>query len=148
MATTTVQTSNFLLVEDDPDDALLTQRAFKKANIWNLIDTVSSAEEAWQYLTQQCPYEDQSRYPKPFCVLLDLNMPGMDGRELIAKMGADKNLKDIPVIVISNSDYEKDMEHVRNMGAKHYIIKPLKMQSVLQVVASLPNVSVILSTDE
>ncbi len=146
MATTTVQTSNFLLVEDDPDDALLTQRAFKKANIWNPIDSVTSAEDAWQYLTQQGPYADQSRYPKPLCVLLDLNMPGMDGRELIAKMGADETLKDIPVIVISTSDYEKDMEHVRSMGAKHYIIKPLKMQSVLQVVASLPNVSVILGT--
>lgn len=146
MATTTVHTANFLLVEDDADDALLTQRAFKKANIWNPIDAVSSAEDAWNYLTQQGAYADKARYPKPLCVLLDLNMPGMDGRELIAKMGATENLKEIPVVVISTSDYEKDMELVRSMGAKHYIIKPLKMQSVLQVVASLPNVSVVLGT--
>ncbi len=144
MSNTSVQTSHFLLVEDDADDALLTKRAFEKAHIWNRIDVVSSGTDAWDYLKQKGPYTDTNRYPKPFCVLLDLNMPGMDGRELIAQMNADDGLRDIPIVVISTSDYEKDMDLVRKMGAKHYIIKPLKTQSVLQIVAALPNVSVVL----
>ncbi len=144
----TVQTASILLVEDDPDDALLTRRAFEKAHVWNRIDVAQNADEAWQYLTNSGPYSDKARYPTPVAVLIDLNMPGMDGRDLLAKIHQVDSLSGVHVVVSSNSDYEKDMELVRSLGASQYIIKPVQKSSVLQILGMLKNVQVILGRAE
>lgn len=144
----TVQTTSILLVEDDPDDALLTRRAFEKAHVWNRIDVASSADDAWNYLTQSGSYSDPARYPTPAVVLIDLNMPGMDGRDLLEKIRQEESLAGVHVVVSSNSDYEKDMELVRSLGAAQYIIKPVQKSSVLQIIGSLKSVKVILGTVE
>ena len=85
----TVQTSRILLVEDDHDDAALAQRAFRKANVWNPLDVARSGQEAWEYLTHQGAFADAAKYPPPLFVLVDLNLPGMDGRELISRIQSD-----------------------------------------------------------
>lgn len=148
MTKTTVQSASILLVEDDPDDALLTCRAFEKAHVWNRIDVAKNAEEAWQYLTNAGPYTDQQRYPTPILVLIDLNMPGMDGRDLLEKIHQTESLSSVHVVVSSNSDFEKDMELVRSLGAAQYIIKPVQKSSVLQIIGMLKKVQVILGTVE
>lgn len=144
METITVETASILLVEDDPDDALLTRRAFEKAHVWNRIDVATSADDAWKYLTHQAPYEDTTRYPLPVVLVIDLNMPGMDGRDLLAKIRQDESLKHLHIVVSSNSDYEKDMELVRTLGASQYVIKPMQKSSVLQIIGMLKNIQVIL----
>ena len=139
-----VETASILLVEDDPDDALLTKRAFEKARVWNRIDVAVSADDAWKYLTHQAPYEDDKRYPLPVVLVIDLNMPGMDGRELLAKIREQDAFKDLHIVVSSNSDYEKDMELVRSLGASQYVIKPMQKSSVLQIIGKLKSNHVIL----
>lgn len=139
-----VNTSGILLVEDDADDILLTKRAFEKANVWNRIDVTQSGEEAWKYLTNQEDYADKRNYSQPLFILIDLNMPGFDGRELIARIKGDERLKDIPLVVTSTSDYEKDVELVRKLGVAHYVIKPLKPENILHIIGSLKNVPVVL----
>lgn len=144
MPTITVQTSHILLVEDDADDALLAQRAFSKANVWNPVDTVRSGQEAWDYLNHQGAYADVEKYPAPLLILVDLNLPGMDGRELITRLQGDARLRLIPLVVISTSDYEKDIEFGRRQGVQHYVIKPLQPQNILSILGSLPGFRIIL----
>jgi len=146
MPNITVQTSRILLVEDDRDDSLLAQRAFSKANLWNPVDVVPSGQAAWDYLTHQGAYADREKYPPPLFVLMDLNLPGLDGRELIARIQQDERLRAIPIIVISTSDYEKDIELGRRLGVQHYVIKPLQPQNILAIIGDLPGVQIILGT--
>jgi len=144
MPNITVQTSRILLVEDDHDDALLAQRAFSKSNVWNPIDVVRSGQEAWDYLTHQGAYADPEKYPPPLFILVDLNLPGMDGRELVTRLQGDARLRTIPLIVISTSDYEKDIEFGRRMGVQHYVIKPLQPQNIMAFIGAMPGFRIIL----
>ncbi|MBU1694061.1 MAG: response regulator [Verrucomicrobia bacterium] len=144
MPSITVQTSRILLVEDDHDDALVAQRSFSKANVWNPVDIVRSGQEAWEYLNHQGAYTDREKCPPPLFVLVDLNLPGMDGRELITRIQADARLREIPLIVISTSDYEKDIEFGRRQGVQHYVIKPLQPQNILAIIGALPGFRIIL----
>ncbi|HOW97921.1 MAG TPA: response regulator [Kiritimatiellia bacterium] len=146
MPNITVQTSRILLVEDDHDDAALAQRAFHKANVWNPLDVVRSGQEAWDYLTHQGAFADAEKFPAPLFVLVDLNLPGMDGRELISRIQADSGLRRIPLLVVSTSDYEKDIEFGRKLGVQHYVIKPLQPQNILAFIGALPGFQIILGT--
>lgn len=148
MPNITVRTSRILMVEDDHDDAVLAQRAFHKANVWNAIDVVRSGQEAWDYLNHQGAYADREKYAPPLFVLIDLNLPGMDGRELITRIQGDAGLRAIPLIVLSTSDYEKDIELGRKMGVQHYVIKPLQPQNVLAFIGALPGFQIILGNTD
>jgi len=144
MSNITVNAPRILLVEDDHDDAMLAQRAFAKANVWNTIDVARSGQEAWEYLQNQGAYADKQRYPAPVFVLVDLNLPGMDGRELITRIRSDARLRDLPLVVSSTSDYEKDIEFGRQQGVQHYVIKPLQPQNILAFVGALPGCRIVL----
>jgi CheY-like chemotaxis protein len=143
----TIVPIKILLIEDDEADILLAQRAFERANIWNRIDVVHNGHEALDYLRNEQAYADKAKYPPPGVVLLDLNLPGMDGREVIEIMQKDARLSAIPVIIVSTSDYERDIEFGRSHGVQHYIIKPIQVDNIMEMFSSLKNFRVILGNE-
>ncbi|MFH0953143.1 MAG: response regulator [Verrucomicrobiota bacterium] len=144
MSRITVEPIRVLLVEDDEADIILTQRALEKANIWNTVDVVRNGQEALDYLRNEHAYTDRTKFPRPGLVLLDLNLPGLDGREVLDIMCKDPKLKTVPVVIVSTSDYEKDVEYGRARGVQHYIIKPLQIDNMMATFTTLPSFRIIL----
>ena len=125
-----------LLVEDNPGDVRLTLEAFKEGRVRNQIRTVVDGEEALLYLRGQDPFGDAVR---PDLVLLDLNLPKKDGREVLAEMKADPQLKRIPVVVLTTSQAEQDILISYNLHANCFISKPVDMHQFLRVVQAIEN---------
>ena len=123
-----------LLVEDNPGDARLTLEGFKDARIRNNITVVADGVEAMAYLRHQGPYADVAL---PDLVLLDLNMPKKDGREVLADMKADEALKQIPVLVFTISAAEKDILEAYHLQASAFITKPIDLDEFIRVVKSM-----------
>jgi two-component system, response regulator len=126
-----------LLVEDTPEDAEATLRAFKKAGMANPIFHCKDGDEALDYLRQQGKYADPAKAPRPGMILLDLNMPGTDGREVLAAIKADESLRQIPVIVLTTSSDERDIQVCYRDGANSYIQKPVDMKGFLESIQRL-----------
>lgn len=120
-----------LLVEDSPSDANLTIKGFQKAKIANKVYWVEDGETAMNYLHQQGKFTDVSR---PDLILLDLNLPGMDGREVLTAVKADSNLKSIPVVILTTSTDEQDILRSYNLSANCYVTKPVDAHQFLQVI--------------
>ncbi len=146
MSKISVDAIRILLVEDDEDDILLTQRALTKANIWNQVDVVRNGEEALDYLCNDGEFTDKEKYPRPGLVFLDLSLPGIDGREVLEKMADDPEFKTIPVVIVSTSDYEKDIEFGRSKGVHNYIIKPIEPDNIIEAVGRMEDFQVILGS--
>jgi CheY-like chemotaxis protein len=126
-----------LLVEDTPEDAEATLRAFKKAGMANPIFHCTDGDDALDYLRQQGKYADPASAPRPGMILLDLNMPGTDGREVLAAIKADESLRQIPVIVLTTSSDERDIQVCYRDGANSYIQKPVDMKGFLESIQRL-----------
>jgi CheY-like chemotaxis protein len=120
-----------LLVEDSPSDANLTIRSFNQAKIANNLHWITDGETAMDYLRQRGEYEDATR---PDLILLDLNLPGMDGREILAEVKSDPDLKCIPVVILTTSADEEDVLRSYNLNANCYVTKPFDVQQFMQVV--------------
>ncbi|MER5268421.1 response regulator [Actinosynnema sp. NPDC002837] len=123
-----------LLVEDDPGDALMTQEAFEHHKIRNQLHVVRDGVEALQFLRRQGPYEDA---PRPGLILLDLNLPKMDGREVLAEIKADEALRPIPVVVLTTSEAEEDILRSYNLHANAYVTKPVDFDRFIEVVRQI-----------
>ena len=123
-----------LLVEDSPGDIRLTQEAFADAKIANNLQVVHDGIEAMQFLRQETPYEDAR---PPDLILLDLNMPRMDGREVLAELAGDTELSRIPVVVLTTSAAEEDVLRSYDLRANCYITKPVDLDQFLAVVAQI-----------
>jgi CheY-like chemotaxis protein len=123
-----------LLVEDNPSDVLLTQIAMKECKIANRLHVASDGEAALTFLRQQGSVPDR---PRPDLVLLDLNLPRMDGRELLAEMKSDPSLRAIPVVVLTTSDAEIDVVRSYDLQANAFITKPLDMEQFFKVVKGI-----------
>lgn len=136
---------HFLLVEDDAEDVRLARRSFAKARIINRLDVVNNGQQALDYLRHRGEYADVEQYPIPDVILLDLNMPVMDGREFIRVIRNDDALSHVPVVIISTSDFERDIEFGRDNGITRFIIKPLQVDNILQLCASLEHVRIVLT---
>jgi len=119
-----------LIVEDSEDDFDATKRAFNKANLYNTIDHVYSGEEAIAYL--QSPH-----VILPGIILLDLNMPGLDGRKTLDVIKQDKKLKKIPVVVLTTSNDERDIKACYDLGANTYIQKPVDFDGLIKAMTRL-----------
>lgn len=145
MSKITVEPARLLLVEDDEADILLAQRAFERANVWNPVDVVRNGREALDYLQNRGAYSDRAKYPRPDLVLLDLNLPAVDGREVLKVMRNDPEMKNIPMVIVSTSDYERDMEFGRQLGVYHYIIKPLQVDNILETFAACREFRIVLA---
>lgn len=123
-----------LLVEDNPGDVELTRLAFEEAKLDNELHVVQDGIEALAFLNKEGEYRDA---PSPGLILLDLNMPRMDGRELLAKLKQDQDLKRIPVIVLTTSREADDIMRSYDAHANSYIPKPVEMNSFIDVVRQL-----------
>ncbi|MCM2318260.1 MAG: response regulator [Pseudomonas sp.] len=126
-----------LIAEDDPDDRLLTREAFSESRPANRVDFVHDGEELLDYLNHRPPYDDAQRYPRPSLILLDLNMPRMDGREALRALKAEPRLRDIPVVMLSTSCDEEDIRRSYADGVNSFISKPANFNGLLDVVRSL-----------
>jgi CheY-like chemotaxis protein len=133
----TANTQPILLVEDTPEDAEATLRAFKKAGMANPIFHCQDGDDALDYLRNEGKYKDPAKAPRPGMILLDLNMPGTDGREVLSEIKADERLRQIPVIVLTTSADERDIQSCYRDGANSYIQKPVDMKGFLESIQRL-----------
>jgi two-component system, chemotaxis family, response regulator Rcp1 len=125
-----------LMVEDNPGDVRLTVEALKEGKVRNNFHTVEDGVEALAFLRRQGPYADA---PRPDLVLLDLNLPKKTGREVLAEIKQDPELKRIPVVILTVSQAEQDILKSYNLHANCYITKPVDLDQFLAVVKSIEN---------
>ena len=125
---------DILLVEDSPDDASLTIAALREGRIHNRISLVEDGVEAMAYLRRQGQYRDA---PRPDLILLDLNLPRKNGREVLGEIKQDPDLRRIPVVVMTSSDDEKDILAAYNLYVNCYITKPIDLEQFVRVVKTI-----------
>lgn len=135
MQATTLQT--VLIVEDSDDDFFATARAFKKANLLNPVQRCTNGDQALDYLYQRGEFASPASAPRPGFVLLDLNLPGTDGREVLRVTKSDPLLRQIPILVMTTSDAEQDIARCYDAGANTYIKKPVDLSGFVESVSRL-----------
>jgi CheY-like chemotaxis protein len=123
-----------LLVEDDPGDVLMTREAFAEHTVGSKLTVVSDGEEALAYLRRQGAYKSASR---PDLILLDLNLPRRDGREVLAEIKTDEALRPIPVVVLTTSSSEEDILSSYQLHANAYVTKPVDFAAFVEVVQQI-----------
>jgi CheY-like chemotaxis protein len=123
-----------LLVEDNPGDVRLTKEALKEGKLLNQLTVVGDGVEALSLLRKEGIYTDA---PQPELILLDLNLPKKDGREVLAEIKADPNLRRIPVVVLTTSSSEEDILKIYDLHANCYITKPVDLEQFMGVVKSI-----------
>lgn len=128
--------AEILLVEDNPGDILLTMEAFKECVHKHNITPIKDGVEAIKYLKKQEKYKDAVT---PDIILLDLNLPKKDGREVLNEIKADEKLKEIPVIILSTSKNENDIIKSYELNANCYISKPVELESFINVITEIEN---------
>jgi CheY-like chemotaxis protein len=132
----TCKAIEILLVEDSPSDVRLTIEALKDAKVSNHLSVVSDGVEAIAFLKKVGKYADS---PRPDLILLDLNLPKKDGREVLKEIKQDENLKAIPVVVITTSKSDEDILKSYNLHANCYITKPIDLEQFMIVVKAIEN---------
>ncbi|MDL4813484.1 response regulator [Actinomadura opuntiae] len=120
-----------LLVEDDPGDVLLTTEAFEHNKVANTLHVVDDGEQAMAFLRREGEYAEA---PRPDLVLLDLNLPRKDGREVLSEVKADENLRSIPVVVLTTSEADEDILRSYHLHANAYVTKPVDFEQFVSVV--------------
>lgn len=133
-ADNSVKPVHVLLVEDDPADALLTRQALSSQKLCVDIDLAEDGVEALKYLRREDPYTDSAL---PDVILLDLNMPRMDGREFLAEVKADEQLKRIPVVVLTTSEADEDILRSYELQAACYLTKPVDFAQFSKLVKTI-----------
>lgn len=123
-----------LLVEDDRMDIELTLNAFREVRLTNQIQVVQTGEEALNYLLGQGDYADRKRYPLPDIILLDINLPGMSGIDLLKIIKQTPFLRRLPVIILTSSEEESDRAAGYDCGVNSYLVKPISFDGFLDVV--------------
>jgi len=125
---------DILLVEDSPADVRLTREALKEGKVVNILHVVQDGVEAMAFLRKQGPY---AASPRPDLILLDLNLPKKDGREVLAEIKADEALQRIPVVVLTTSQAEEDVVRSYNLHANAYVTKPVDLKQFLEVIHAI-----------
>lgn len=131
MALQTLNAIEILLIEDSPSDANLTMQSLQQAKITNRLHWVEEGEAAMDFLYRRGNYADA---PRPDLIVLDLNLPGMDGQEILAEVKADADLRRIPVVILTTSSNEEDVLRSYDLNANCYVTKPFNVQQFIQVV--------------
>ena len=124
---------NVLLVEDDPGDVLMTREAFDE-HLHNRLDVVTDGAEALSYLRCEGPYVNA---PRPDLILLDLNLPRRDGREVLREVKDDPVLRHIPIIVLTTSQAEEDVLRSYQLHANAYVTKPVDFESFIEAIKQI-----------
>jgi two-component system, chemotaxis family, response regulator Rcp1 len=125
---------DILVVEDNPGDARLIKEVLNEQKIYNSLFIVNDGVEAMNFLLNKGKYKDS---PKPDLIILDLNLPRKDGREVLADIKADDNLKRIPVVIMTISQAEADILKSYNLHANCYITKPIDLNQFIKVIKSI-----------
>lgn len=123
-----------LLAEDDPNDVLLIQRAFKKAGLNQALKVVRDGAEAIEYLSGRGVYADRTKYPMPYMVLLDLKMPGTDGFEVLQWARSDADTKRLLIVVLTSSNLQEDVDKAYELGANSYLVKPVEFDEMVHMI--------------
>ncbi|RYG31869.1 response regulator [bacterium] len=124
------------MADDDPEDCMLATEALAESRLANDVRTVGDGQELMDYLNREGKYAGQD-IPRPGLILLDLNMPRMDGREALSRIKADPELRRIPVVVLTTSKAEEDVFRSYDLGANSYITKPVTFDSMVSVTQAL-----------
>jgi CheY-like chemotaxis protein len=122
-----------LLVEDNPGDVRLTMEALRRGRVANTLHVVDHGDKALAFLRREGEYADA---PRPGVVLLDLNLPGLDGRDVLAAVKSDPDLRRIPIIVLTTSSADRDIANSYDLGANCFISKPVALEDFLEVIKS------------
>jgi CheY-like chemotaxis protein len=130
------QPVHVLLVEDDPGDVLMTKEAFEHYKLRNVLHVVTDGEQALQFLRRTGGYADA---PRPGLILLDLNLPRLDGLEVLAELKADPVLKVIPVVILTTSQAQQDVLRSYALHANAYVSKPVDFETFMEVIRQIDN---------
>lgn len=128
--------ARLLLADDDPDDRLMAREALEECRVNNTLDTVEDGEELLEYLRGEGRYAENPP-PTPDIILLDLNMPRMDGREALERLKSDPKLRRIPVIVLTTSQAESDIVATYDLGVNSFITKPVTFDALVETMKTL-----------
>jgi CheY-like chemotaxis protein len=126
-----------LLVEDNPADQQLCVRAFQKGKIKITIKIANDGQEAMDYLLNLNSFNDKLAFPRPDLILLDINMPRKDGKQVLKEIRSNPDLKVIPVIMLTTSDQEKDIFDSYNLGVNAYISKPVRINDFASAIEKI-----------
>jgi CheY-like chemotaxis protein len=126
-----------LVADDDPDDRLLTYEALRESRLANEIYFVEDGEELMDFLYRRGKYAPPAAAPKPGLILLDLNMPRKDGREALAEIKGQAELRRIPVVVLTTSKAEEDVLRTYDLGVSSFIVKPVTFEALVDVMRTL-----------
>jgi len=126
-----------LMADDDEDDCLLSKKAWEKAKVGNPLRFVHDGQELLDYLRHKGKYSDPASAPRPAVILLDLNMPRMDGRTALKHIKEDKELRSIPVIVMTTSKAEEDVVRTYDLGVNSFVTKPLTFDQLVQNINTM-----------
>jgi CheY-like chemotaxis protein len=126
-----------LMADDDADDRLLAQDAMHESRVLNELHFVEDGVQLLSYLRGDDDFSNRTLYPMPGLILLDLNMPKMDGREALAEIKSDPRLRRIPVVILTTSKAEEDMVKGYDLGAASYITKPVTFDALVELMRTL-----------
>jgi CheY-like chemotaxis protein len=129
--------ANILLVEDNQMDVVLTLDAFQEACLDNKVQVVRNGEYALKYVLGEDEYADRKKYPLPDLILLDLKLPGISGHDVLARLKSTPTLKRIPIVVLTSSKEEGDLEMSYDRGANSYLVKPITFDGFLETVREI-----------
>jgi CheY-like chemotaxis protein len=128
-----------LMADDDEDDRMLAEDALREGRVLNELHCVEDGVELLNYLRRKGKYGDKTVSPRPGLILLDLNMPRMDGREALQQLKADPALRSIPIVILTTSIQEEDMVKGYDLGAASYITKPVTFEGLVALMRALGN---------
>jgi CheY-like chemotaxis protein len=131
------KSTDILIVEDNPNDALLTIRSLKEHNLANNIVHVRDGQEALDYLFAEGGYSDRDPLNLPKAILLDLKLPKLDGLQVLARIRGDERMKCVPVVILTSSQEEGDLVKSYKLGANSYIVKPVEFESFSAAIKQL-----------
>ena len=126
-----------LFVEDSEEDFLIMKKAFKINNLEKFVFRVNTGDKGLDYLLNQGNYSNKDEYYKPELIILDLNLPGLDGRELLKLIKNTPDLKKIPVVILTTSGDQQDIEDCYSSGANTYLKKPVEFDGFIQLIKQL-----------
>lgn len=131
------QPVHVLVAEDEPDDRLLLQHAFRRAGVAASLHFAEDGQQAVDYLSGLPPFEDRTAFPLPALVLLDLKMPRMGGFEVLEWLRTQPSLHALPGVILSGSNLPQDIARARSLGAREYLVKPSNFPNLVLMVARL-----------
>jgi CheY-like chemotaxis protein len=132
-----MKVKTILLVEDNPQDEMLTLRALKKINLGNVVDVVRDGQQALDYLFGEVEFANRTSADQPAVVLLDIGLPRLSGLEVLAKLRADERTRLLPIVILTSSDEEEDRLKSYQNGANSFVRKPLDFTQFAETVARL-----------